>query len=294
MATPLTTEQNEALRRAAWLDLQQERYLGVPQPAAIGNLSEELAARAPRTTPPDPTGGQRALPPVRPRYLQYQFDSFAGVGATQDRFSFTVSRPLYLQEIGLNVANGDANNSHIHILIRRGVDETAGLTDDDFDIWSFPTPVAGVGGIIPASTSMGVGHWSMNTTLLDTPFKFHTRAINVGGATALHFGITFWCRLIEAEELEDFSPSPLIRSAIFGEPRPHLPAPRRRLAPGAEPPNPGVMQVCSLGFCRNVPYAFLDPALKREYVVNTLSGRPTPGMRPVSAAEIQRTVTTSP
>lgn len=281
MANPLPPALNEALRRAAFRDGNQDRFLGIPQPEDPGELRDDLKGFLRRLGPVDVDPTRPELAPRRPRFLSYQSDALAGVGATVDRFSLTINRQLLLNEIVFNLSNADPSSSHILPLLRRGDDTTAGITDDDLELWNFPEPIAGVGGVISAAASSGEFSVQVNQPLLDPPYRFHTMYINAAGAVPLHANVVYATRIIEPEEAEQFSPAPLIRASVFGTARAHPLPPRRRLAAGAAPPAPPIMQVCGPGFCRNIPWVFLAPELKREFIVNQLNGVPTPGMTPV-------------
>ncbi len=58
-------------------------------------------------------------------------------------------------------------------------------------------------------------------------------------------------------------------------------APRPPAIRTPTPQPPAAVRVTSLGFSRIIPWTFLDPALKREYITNLYNGQPTPGLMPV-------------
>lgn len=278
MANPLNPQENEALRRALWLDHNQDLTLAVSDPETTEQVREDLRRFIP-AGPPRPADEDRfRRPKLRPRYRNYHTDQFAGAGATTERFSFRVTSPVLVEEVVLHISNGDAASSHVHLMIRRGDDTTAGLTDDDLEFFTNPDPTASVGAIMAASTGEGGTNIIVDQPILDTPFRFHVRAINALGATPLHFNTIFRCRIIEQDEQDEFTPAPLLASAIWGASRVIHQTPRRRLAPGTAP-TPNLMQVCGPGYCRNIPFGFLAPELKKEFIVAKINNEPTPGMR---------------
>lgn len=288
MANPLSTQENEALRRALWLDFNQEVTPAVSDPdiptdvtGARQQVREELRRFLPAGPPVEDTTRFRSRVPRRPRYKNYHTDQFAGAGASAERFTFRVTSPVLIEEVILHISNGDASSSHIHLLIRRGDDTTAGLTDDDLEFFTNPDPTAGIGAIMAASTGEGGTNILVDQAVLDVPFRFHVRALNAAGVTPLHFNAVFRCRIIEGDELDEFTPAPLLAAAIWGVNRVTHMAPRRRLAPRTAP-QPNLMQVCGPGYCRNIPWALMDKNLKREYIVAQINNEPTPGMRLLS------------
>lgn len=278
MANILGTGQNEALRLACWLDRNQDIFPDQSDPPTTAEVREDLRKFLPAGPRPPDERTRRAPGPRQPRYRNYHTDQFAGAGATADRFTFLVTSPVLVQDLTLNINSGDASNSHIHLLIRRGDDTTAGLTDDDLEFFTNPDPTAGIGALMSASIGAGGVNMFVDQPILEVPFRFHVRALNAGGATALHFNAIFHCRLIPLDELDEYTPAPLLAASIFGFNRVTHQAPRRRLAPGTAP-TPSLMQVCGPGYCRNIPWSFMAPELKKEYIVAKINNEPTPGMR---------------
>lgn len=281
MANPLTTERNEALRRALWLDLNQEITPAASDPPTTEQVKEDLRRFLPAGPPAEAPPRFRPRVSMRPRYRMYHTDQFVGAGASAERFTFRVTSPVLIEEVILHISNGDASSSHIHLLIRRGDDTTAGLTNDDLEFFTNPDPTAGIGALMAASTGEGGTNILVDQPVLDVPFRFHVRALNTAGATPLHFNVVFRCRIIETHEQDEFTPAPLLAAAIWGVNRVTHLAPRRRLAPGTAP-QPNLMQVCGPGYCRNIPWPLMAPELKREYIVAKINNEPTPGMRLLS------------
>lgn len=281
-ATILDPATNFEVRQRALYDRGMYLYYDI-KPQAGSELSEENAKRvaAPRTAA-DYTAARRMRGPIQPRFRNYHTDQFAAAGAIAERFTVPVTVPVDVGGVTLNINNGDASNSHIHLLIRRGTDTTAGLLDDDLEFFTNPDPTAGIGSLMSASTGGGTGFFPVGQPMLDTPFLFHVRAVNVAGATPLHFNVVFHCRIIDPDELNDYESAPLLEALRWGGPRGHAGQPARRLPPAGIAPEPPLMQVCSLGFCRKIPFTFLAKPLQKEYLVNQINGVPTPGMTAIT------------
>ncbi len=281
MAKILDAQLNEALRRAAWRDDGQRRF--VPPAVAYTAPAGELAENLRQYTGDLGAGpGRPRVPrgPIYPRYINIQSDAATGAGpANVDRFSLLQNKPLVIEQISIVIAQGDPGGAHILLLKRRGDDVSTGITDDDQELWTYPEPIAGVGGILAMNGPNSFGPFPTSIVILDPPFRVHTRYIT--SATNFHGSVIYYCRIIEPEEFDDFAPTFLPDAYIFGRLRGPAPAPQRGAM--AQPANntPRGMQVCSLGFCRSIPWYNLAPELRREYLTNQFGGVATPGMKPI-------------
>lgn len=193
----LTTTSFECLR---------QRRPGLQPPPLAG------ARNLPPGRPPAPLVVPEPPPPPAPRpsdYWIYQTDQFAGVGANAERFSPVFFRPFIIERLTIHFAQGDAPNSHVQVLLRNGDDTTLGILPSDREIWVYPDPV--VGGVV-STTGSAAGDTidiALNLVVTTFPVAFHTRAINIGGASPLHLNVLAYCHWLSREEIRSLNPTPL-------------------------------------------------------------------------------------